>query len=103
VDLDPGLRSREEYHPAGVAEYDGCAHVAGVEDVFDRENRRLVAPNQLYHAVVDLSQSLREIVARFRADHSAFHQRQRIATFLANYSVTRDRGARIDAKDHDRF
>ena len=62
-----------------------------------------MAANQLYHAVVDLSQSLRQVVAWLGSDHTAFDERQRIATFLANNSVTRDRGPRIDAKDHDRF
>jgi hypothetical protein len=60
-----------------------------------------VPADQLGYTVVYVRKSLRQVVARLGANHAAFHERQRIATFLSNNPVTRDRGARIDAKDHD--
>jgi len=60
-----------------------------------------VAQVILNDAFVDFRQALRQRVARLRADHAALDERQRIAAFLPNYSITRDGGARIDPKDHD--
>ena len=56
MDLETCLRRGEQDHSARVAEHDGRADVAGVEHIFDGENRRLVAANQLHHAVVDLGE-----------------------------------------------
>src|SRR6266566_7441247 len=85
-----------------MAEHDRGAHVSRVEDVFDGKDVWLVTANQLQNSVVDLRQPLGQRITRFRADHAALDQSERIAPFLPNYAVARDSGPGIDAKYDDR-
>src|SRR6476646_10323327 len=90
VDLYPRVRCSEQNHTARVPEHHCRAHVPGVEDVLDRQHRRLVTANQLRHSLMDLGKPLRQRVTWLGADNPALDKSQRIAAFLANYPVARD-------------
>jgi len=99
MDLHRGVRPGEQNHSARVTEHDRRAHVAGVEDVLDREDRRLVTANQLENSIVDLGQSPRQIITWLGADHATLDERERIAAIHPNYAVACNRGPGIDPED----
>ena len=67
VDGEPGLRPRQQHHPAHVAEDEGGARVRGVEDVLHREGVGPQARDQLADARVDEVQALGQGEARTQA------------------------------------
>src|SRR5205814_723322 len=73
-DLDPRLASREQNHPACVAEDDCGADVSGIEDVLDGQCIRPMTLDQLGDSGVNLTEPLGKRIARAGPDDPAFYQ-----------------------------